>query len=91
MLIRLGATPITSPADLIEALGLSRTEGRTTARDYSNCSPEEKQILVLLNEPMTRDELIRRSGFSASEANTTLSVLEIKGFIIETLGEIRLT
>ncbi|HEY4499436.1 MAG TPA: DNA-processing protein DprA [Candidatus Paceibacterota bacterium] len=91
MLIRLGATPITSSADLIEALGLSRSAGANTARDYSDCSPEEKQILVLLNEPMTRDELIRRSTLSTSEANTILSVLEIKGLTKETLGEIRLT
>lgn len=91
MLIRLGATPITSPAELLEALGFKKDEKETTKRDYSQCSSNEKALLELLAEPLTRDELIHRSGMNASEANSTLSILEIKGFIKESLGEIRLT
>ncbi len=90
MLIRLGATPITSSVELLDALGFKQEEN-SKVRDYSNCSPAEKILLELLAEPMPRDELLRLSKLSASEANATLSVLEIKGLIKESLGEIRLT
>jgi len=89
MLIRLGATPITNSAELLDALGFSQKENRPEKRDYSSCSPSERSFLELLAEPMSRDELIRQSGLSASEANTIVSVLEIKGLIKETMGEVR--
>ena len=88
-LIRLGATPITNSAELLDALGFSQKENGPDKRDYSSCSPSEKSFLELLAEPMSRDELIRQSGLSASEANTIVSVLEIKGLIKETMGEVR--
>lgn len=90
MLLRLGATPVTSPKDILAALDFKTEEGAAAARDYSDCSETERALLELLAEPLPRDELIRQSGLSASEANTALSVLEIRGFIKETLGEIRL-
>lgn len=89
MLLRLGATPITSSAELLDALGFKQEE-KPAMRDYSDCSTMEREVLGLLAEPLSRDELISRSGLSTSEVNTTLSVLEIKGFIKETLGEVRL-
>ena len=51
-------------------------------------TPEEKIILELLIEPQSRDELIQQSGLSVSEANTIISILEIKGLISESMGEI---
>lgn len=88
LLLRLGATPVTSSTELLEALGFSDTAA-TLERDYSECSEDEKKMLELLAAPLSRDELIRASGFSVSDANTILSVLEIKGLIKESLGEIR--
>jgi len=90
MLIRLGATPVTSSADILSALGFKETGDERPKRDYSDCSPTEQTILSLLSEPQSRDELIRRSGLSVSDANMALSVLEIKGLIKETLGELYL-
>ena len=90
MLIKLGATPVTSPQDILNVLGF-KEEKTGTKRDYSNCTPAEQTILELLAQPMPKDELIRASGLTTSEANTTLSVLEIKGLIKETMGEVRLT
>ncbi|OHA26647.1 MAG: DNA protecting protein DprA [Candidatus Taylorbacteria bacterium RIFCSPHIGHO2_02_FULL_44_36] len=93
LLIRLGATPVTSPAELLEALGF-KTEAENSqaqlALAYADCSSDERKILELLREPLARDILISRLGFPASRANALLSVLEIKGLIKESLGELHL-
>lgn len=89
-LLRQGAVPITSTKDLLEALGFSETQNNEQKlQEISDCSTEEKNILILLsNGPLSRDDLIRATNMSTSEANTTISVMEIKGLIIERLGEI---
>ncbi|MEK7107695.1 MAG: DNA-processing protein DprA [Patescibacteria group bacterium] len=93
LLIRLGATPITSPAELLEALGF-KTEAKNSqaqlALAYADCSPDEKKILELLREPLARDILIGKLNFPASRINALLSVLEIKGLIKESMGELHL-
>ncbi|OHA17754.1 MAG: DNA protecting protein DprA [Candidatus Taylorbacteria bacterium RIFCSPHIGHO2_01_FULL_46_22b] len=92
MLIRLGATPVTNSRDILTALGFETLSDQLqTTRDYSDCSSTEKSLLALLSQPLSRDELIRQSKLSTSEANTTLSILEIKGLVKEVLGEIRRT
>ena len=58
---------------------------------FVDCSPEEKIIVNLLREPLTKDDLIRQSGFSPSQAQIVLSTMEIKGMIKESYGEIRLS
>ncbi len=92
MLIRLGATPIRNSEDILEALGFDiskKKEERPIDQIPKDCSPEELTILKLLNEPLARDELIRRAGFPISQTNGLLSIMEIKGLIKESLGEIR--
>ncbi|MCK5060050.1 MAG: DNA-processing protein DprA [Candidatus Pacebacteria bacterium] len=86
MLLRLGATPITSAEELLDALGFEKDE---KAEKNIDCSPQEKKILEILHTPLSRDELIRQSKMTVSEANTLLSIMEIKGLVEETLGEIR--
>lgn len=89
-LIRKGATPITCVDDLLEALGFeTNKENKNDEEKYSSCSPNEKKIIELLQEPMERDDLIRESGLSISEANALLSIMEIKDLIREELGEMR--
>ncbi|MDD4989512.1 MAG: DNA-processing protein DprA [Candidatus Pacebacteria bacterium] len=89
MLLRLGATPITTSGELLEALGFEQDEKPSTQELFADASPEEQIILNFLTEPMTRDELIRKCGKSTSETNAILSFMEIKGMIKESLGEIR--
>lgn len=89
MLIRQGATPITSPDDLREALGFERSE-MNTERDISQLSPEEQRVIALLREPCTRDELIRTLKLSARDAIVLLSAMEIKGLLKEELGVVRI-
>lgn len=90
MLLRLGATPITSSADIISALGLTPHDNLFEKRDYKNCSADEHEVISLLSEPMSRDEIIRRLGKPVYATQTVLATMEIKGLIQESMGEIHL-
>lgn len=90
-LIRLGATPITCAKDVLEALGFEQEKDEVKqASLFYDLSKEEKIVVDLLREPIPRDELIRMLKMQTSQANSLLSVMEIKGLIKEELGEIRL-
>ncbi len=88
MLIKLGATPITSPADLREALGFKA--GDKVERDYSDCTLEERKVIALLQTPLSRDDLFDSLGLPTGQANALLSLMELKGLIKESSGEIHL-
>lgn len=90
-LIRLGATPVTSADDVLEALGFKIDETTKLATLFDDATREEKNVLELLSEPVPRDELIRAMKMNIAEANSLLSRMEIKGLIKEELGEIRAT
>jgi DNA processing protein len=90
-LIRQGATPITGVDDLLEALGFEKEEEEEKQQKlFEDLSPEEKKVINLLREPMPRDELIRALGIPIQNANSLLTVMEIKNLIKEEVGEIRL-
>ena len=91
MLIRLGATPIRTSEDILEALGFKIEETpQNLELKYSDCSEDELLVIKILNEPMEKDELIRNMKMPISRASAVLSIMEIKGLIKESLGEIRL-
>lgn len=90
-LIRQGATPITTPEDVLEALGFEKPTDEEKQRAlFEDLSPEEEKILSLLREPMPRDEIFRKIKMPVGTINSLLSIMEIKGIIKEELGEIRL-
>lgn len=92
MLIRLGATPIRSSEDVLEALGFKINETpQNLELKYTDCGDEELLVIKILTEPMTKDELIRAMKMPVSKASTIISIMEIKGLIRESLGEIFLT
>ncbi|MDO8569821.1 MAG: DNA-processing protein DprA [bacterium] len=91
MLIRLGAALIRDANDVRELLGLKRTDENPTLVDIEELSNEEKVFIKILEKPCSRDELIRKSKLDIGTASATLSLLEIKGLIIEELGEVRKT
>jgi DNA processing protein len=93
MLIRLGATPITKPEELLDALGFKNKDSapRNLELEYNECSPEEKAVIKILREPMPKDELLRALDMPVGQANAVLSVMELKGLIVEKLSEIHLT
>ena len=77
-LLRLGATPLTSTADVLEALGIEAPQTHAVT-----CHP----LLALL--PASVDELVRASGLSASEVAAALAELEISGLASEGEGVFR--
>ncbi len=89
--IKLGATPITCAEDILNAFGLidPLVPTQQTFSELEDASPDEKKLLSLLDEPLSRDELIAQSEMSAPSANAIISLLEIKGLISESLGKIR--
>ena len=90
MLLRLGATPITQSSDIVTALGLRPRDELVQMRDYSDCSTDERELIELLHEPLSRDEIIRRLGKPVYAAQTIIATMEIKGLIEEMMGEIHL-
>ena len=92
MLIRLGATPVSSSAHILETLGFKIEEDKTTkVLDLKNLSDDERKVFTLIENPLGRDELIRelvKSGMSVSNSSALLSIMEIKGLIEEKMGEI---
>ncbi len=90
MLLRLGATPITSPKDLLEALGFDISESKQQKLNYDDCTPDEKKVIELLQSPLSRDDLLDLLDLPVSRANALLSLMELKGLIKESVGEIHL-
>lgn len=89
MLLRLGATPITKSEDILEALGLKAEEGQQ-ALQFEDLSEDEKKVVEILQHPMPRDELLAHLALPIQKANVTLSAMEIKGIIKESMGEMRI-
>jgi DNA processing protein len=84
MLIKLGATPVTSSEDIVAALGLPSSV--TTKIDDTNFSPQEKELLALLTSPRSHDELIRHLTLPTEEANALIMTMELQGHISESNG-----
>lgn len=90
-LLRQGATPITSAQDLLIELGLVNpiaTEAQQPL-DLTLYTPEEQEVLILLvEEPLAREDIINQVSMSTAQALTVLTVLEIKGAVRERMGKI---
>ncbi|MDB4984032.1 MAG: hypothetical protein JWM20_211 [Patescibacteria group bacterium] len=87
-LIRMGAIPVTSPQEILEALGFAVTE--TAPMDlFSQCTEEEAFVLRLLASPKRHGDLIREMDIPTHKANVLLMQMEIKGLIKENGGEVR--
>lgn len=90
-LLRQGATPVTNSEEVLEALGFEIEKDESKQQKlFADLSPEEKIIVDILREPVSRDDLIRAVNMPTPTVNAILSVMEIKGIIREELGEIRL-
>lgn len=85
--LKLGATPVTSPEDILRALGIKTEDKSMAARE--DISEDEARVLQIISTPSPRDELIQTLGLPISEANILLSMMEIKGLIVEELGVVR--
>lgn len=90
LFLRLGATPIRNSEDILEGLGIKprSAESRLVEIKLEDLSPAEQKLYSLLLNPKSRDDLIRESGLSISEANMALSLMELKNLITESMGEV---
>ncbi len=91
-LIKEGATVVTRSEDILRALGFKIEENNPdkAARGYEDCSEEEKIVIKILNEPLPKDELVRKLDMPVSQANILLSAMEIKGLIEEREGLVQI-
>ncbi|OGG79265.1 DNA protecting protein DprA [Candidatus Kaiserbacteria bacterium RIFCSPLOWO2_01_FULL_54_13] len=88
--LRLGATPVTSPEDILVALGIAKRESAESLTSLrTDLSEEEMRVIDIIKSPLSRDELIGALELPITEANVLLSAMEIKGLIVEELGIVR--
>ncbi|MCX6731791.1 MAG: DNA-processing protein DprA [Candidatus Parcubacteria bacterium] len=83
-LIKMGAIPVVSADDVLEAYGIE-VESKNLQFNFSLL---EEKVLSALNEPMQKDDLIRKLGMPASEVNSIITMLQINGVLKESGGEI---
>jgi DNA processing protein len=76
-LLRLGATPLTCAADVLEALGLE-------AAPRPKPNAEAAALLALL--PASADELARATGSPTAALGALLARLELEGVVVEAEG-----
>ncbi len=85
-LIREGATPIRSSADILEVLGF-KTEEVTQSKNLS-LPKSEQTVYDALREPISRDDLAYELDMPIHLLNIELTKLELKEIIREELGKI---
>lgn len=91
MLLKLGATPIRTSNDIIEALGFALKKSELPDElKYEHCTDDELTALKFLTTPLSKDELLRALALPIQKVNVILSMLEIKGLIRERGGMIYL-
>lgn len=90
-LIRRGATPITSSQELLDELGFTapeQSDSGTLPLDLTLFTPDEQAILLLLDEPRAREDILALLDAPPAQILSTLTILEIKGVIHEQMGKI---
>lgn len=88
--LRLGATAITKPEDILVSLGIEKREGENLTSLREDLSDEERRVVDILKTPIPRDELLEALKLPITDANVLLSAMEIKGLIVEELGTVRI-
>ncbi len=85
LFIRLGATLVSDPLHILEALHITPKEARATIAP-TDLGDIELEIWSMLIEPKTRDEILRGTTSAAGEILTALVALELRGLIKEEFG-----
>jgi DNA processing protein len=84
-LLRLGATPATCAADVLEVFGLAPADQPAVAVS----APAEAALAQLREGPASADELVRSLRLDASSVAVALTELELHGLVTETAGIFR--
>lgn len=81
-LIQMGAVPILNPEDIIKELGFEYKKEKVLPL----LNNQEKIVFDAIQEPCIYDEILNKINIDPTTLSITLSTLEIKGYIRETLG-----
>jgi DNA processing protein len=84
LFLKLGAVPITESADILRHFNLE--EKKTLELDLTLLSEDELKIWQALSGALPKEELLEKSGLSSSSFNIAFSLLELKGYINESMG-----
>ncbi|MGB0925252.1 MAG: DNA-processing protein DprA [Minisyncoccia bacterium] len=85
-LIREGATPITSAADILNYFHM--LDENPVQQQMIALEPDEQSVMDVLHEPLSRNALADKLDMPVMKINILLSSMEIKGLISENLGKI---
>ncbi len=85
LFIRLGATLVCEPLHILEALKIPPRETSSTSAP-TDLEDVELAIWNILEEPKTRDEILRGAEGAAGELLTALVALELRGLVKEEFG-----
>ena len=83
-LIQDGAKLVTNISDILDELNLAheRVETRTKTAEIIPANDLEQKLLDILGvDPIHIDELVRLSDLPIAEVSSTLTILELKGFV----------
>lgn len=89
LFIRLGAALVCEPLHILEALGIPPRESGERGAAPTDLEDTENEIWNMLDEPKTRDEILRAGSAGAGELLTALVSLELRGLIREEFGALR--
>jgi DNA processing protein len=81
-LLRLGATPLTGSADVLESLGIAPAEAAPVELGEAAAAV----LVALAGEPAGADQLVRETGLDAPAVATALAKLELAGVVAEADG-----
>ncbi len=85
LLLKLGATPIRTSDDILETLHITTNDAERILPN--NLTDDEKRVIELLREPLEKEILLSKLPLSISEANSLLTMMELKGLIKESVGK----
>ncbi len=81
-LIQKGAQPLLTPADLMQALDLTRVGEQKAARKIMPADETEARVLsVLGGEPVHVDEIRNKADLPIERVSATLALMELKGMV----------
>lgn len=86
LFIRLGAALVSEPLHILEVLGIPPREVSERGATPSDLEEVELVIWNMLEEPKTRDEILRGAAGAAGELLTALVALELRGLAKEEFG-----
>ncbi len=86
-LIREGAIPLSRGTDLLQHWNINPSADiHKTPADLTDT---EQKIFNMLEEPLSKDEIMAATDLSITETNIALATLELRGCIVFGLGKIR--